>query len=248
MPKLKHVPPKYIQIADHLRTRIVGGELQPGDEVPSERQVAADWNVSRPTATKALDVLRREGHVEGRQGAGTFVSEPSRFHRRANDRYVRSAETGRVYPPNERAQILVAERVQAPDHIAKALGLPDDAPVVRRVRLILRDDEPVELSTSWYDAQVAGQAPRILERDRIREGTIAYVEGATGRRARRARDRISARLANADEAGRLALEPPCAVLVTNHLVRDADDVPLEYAESVAPPEAWTVEHDYPIQA
>src|SRR5262245_38136319 len=145
MPKLKHVPPKYIQIADHLRSRIVGGELQAGDEVPSERQVAADWIVSRPTATKALDVLRREGHVEGRQGAGTFVSEPSRFHRRASDRYVRSAETGLVYPPNERAQILVAESVLAPDHVAKALGLPGDAAVVHRVRLILRDGEPVEL-------------------------------------------------------------------------------------------------------
>ena len=248
MPKLKHVPPKYIQIADHLRARILAGEFLPGDEVPSERQVAADWNVSRPTATKALDVLRHEGHVEGRQGAGTFVSEPGRFHRRANDRYLRSAETGRVYPPNERAEILVAERVQAPDQVAKALGLPDDAPVVRRVRLILRDDEPVELSTSWYSAEVAGQAPRILERDRIREGTVAYVEGATGRRPRRARDRISARLASEDEARLLELERPTAVLVTNHLVRDADDVPLEYAESVAPPEAWTVEHDYPIQA
>src|SRR4030095_15297859 len=94
MPKLKHVPPKYIQIADHLRTRIVGGELRPGDEVPSERQVAADWQVSRPTATKALDVLRREGHVEGRQGAGTFVSEPRRFHRRGKDREVRGRRPG----------------------------------------------------------------------------------------------------------------------------------------------------------
>src|SRR5262245_1459397 len=135
MPKLKQALPKYIQIADQIRARIASGELAPGDEVRSERQVAADYGVSRPTATKALDLLRREGHLEGRQGAGTFVTNPRRFHRRASDRYMRSSETGRIYPPNERARILLAEQVPAPEHIASALELGGDAQVVRRVRL-----------------------------------------------------------------------------------------------------------------
>jgi GntR family transcriptional regulator len=245
MPEFQQAPPKYIQIADYYRARIVEGELRPGDEVPSERAVADEWDVSRPTATKALDVLRREGLVAGRQGSGTYVTEPSRFHRQASDRYRRSAETGRIYPGNERARILAAELVAAPPEVIEALGLRAGDQAIRRQRLTLRDDEPVELSTSWVDGALVAVAPRLLETERILEGSVAYVEGVTGRRSRRARDRISARLATADERVALGLDDPSAVLVTSHVVCDVDDEPLEYASSVAVPDAWTIEHEYP---
>jgi DNA-binding GntR family transcriptional regulator len=244
MPEIKQAPPKYMQIADYIRDRITRGELQPGDEVPSERQLAAEWKVARPTVTKALDVLRREGHLGSRQGAGTYVLGPSRFHRGANMAYVRSAETGRIYPAGQRAEILLAEQVVAPQHVALALELEPNAGVVRRQRVTLRNREPVELSTSWFDAQLADEAPRILTTERILEGTVAYVEAQSGRRARAARDRISARLATASERELLGLTDPSAVLVTRHVVLDADTRPLEFAESVVPPEAWTVEHEY----
>ena len=248
MPEIKQAPPKYVQIADYIRDRITRGELRPGDEVPSERQLAGEWKVARPTVTKALDVLRREGYLGSRQGAGTYVTGPSRFHRGANMAYVRSAETGRIYPADQRAEILVAERVAAPEHVAVALELDRNSDVVRRQRVTLRNGEPVELSTSWFDARIADEAPRILTTERILEGTVAYVEAQTGRRARAARDRISARLATASERDLLGLADPSAVLVTRHIVLDADTLPLEFAESVVPPDAWTVEQEYFIGA
>lgn len=246
MVKVKRVPPIYVQIADHLRERITRGELRPGDEVPSERQVAAEWEVSRPTATKALDILRREGLVVGRQGAGTFVSEQATLRRQAGDRYLRSVETGHIYLPNERARILSAEVVDAPEEVAQALGLTKGAPVVRRRRVTLRDDHPVELSNSWFDGELAKVAPRLLRTDRILNGTLAYVEKATGRRATTARDRVAARLATDEERELLALPDPSAVIITRHAVLDADDLAIEFAESVGPPDAWSVEQLYEI--
>ena len=68
--------PEYLRIAYHYQARIVGGRLRPGDKLPSERAIADRFGVARPTATKALDVLRREGLVESLTGAGTFVAEP----------------------------------------------------------------------------------------------------------------------------------------------------------------------------
>lgn len=244
MPEFKQAPPKYVQIADHIRAQIVRGDMAPGAEVPSERQLAAEWKVARPTVTKALDVLRREGYVESRQGSGTVVVGPSRFHRGAHAAYLRSAETGRIYPANQRAEILSAERVAAPAHVARALRLEESSAVVRRQRLTLRDDEPVELSTSWCDVQLASAAPRILEAERILEGTVAYIAAMTGRRHHHARDRLAARLASREERRHLGLTDPSAVLVTRHLVLDADDRPIEYTESVVPPEAWTIEQEY----
>ena len=52
------------------------GELQPGDAIRSERRLAADLGVSRPTLRSAIDELVREGLLLRRHGSGTYVAEP----------------------------------------------------------------------------------------------------------------------------------------------------------------------------
>ncbi len=234
------------EIAAHLRDRILRGDLRPGDEVPSERQLASDWGVARPTATKALDVLRHEGHLTGRQGAGTFVADLPRIHRQASERYRRSIETGRIYPPGEEARIIEASCVPAPDEIAQLLGLKQGADAVKRQRLIRRGTVPVELSTSWFDGALLPFAPRLVTTGRIIEGTLAYVEHMTGRRARVARDQAGARLATPEELDLLELPDPSAVADIRHVAVDADDVPLELTLAVGLPGTWVVEHEYAI--
>ncbi len=73
MPQIEEAQPKYLQIAHYIRDQILRGDLRPGDEVPSERQLAADWKVSRPTAARSLEALSHQGLVEKRQGSGTYV-------------------------------------------------------------------------------------------------------------------------------------------------------------------------------
>ena len=68
MPQIEEAQPKYLQIAHYIRDQILRGDLRPGDEVPSERQLAADWKVSRPTAARSLEALSHQGLVEKRQG------------------------------------------------------------------------------------------------------------------------------------------------------------------------------------
>jgi GntR family transcriptional regulator len=50
--------------------------LQVGEAIPSERQLGVDFGVSRLTVRAALDELVREGYLQRRRGAGTFVAEP----------------------------------------------------------------------------------------------------------------------------------------------------------------------------
>nr|WP_307874541.1 GntR family transcriptional regulator [Frankia nepalensis] len=246
VPDLQRVLPKYLQIANHLRDQILRGDLRPGAEVPSERTLAVDWKVSRPTATKALEALRVQGLIESRQGSGSYVVDQMGVHRRARERYGRGRETGAIYPPNEWARIVAAEIVAAPEHVEAALG--GDVPrVIRRHRITHGDDGPVEVSTSWISAALADVAPRLLQTERIREGTLAYLASVTGLRARLARDRVTARLATDTEAADLELGPgPHAVLVVRHVVCTEANQPLEFVEAVYPPESWTFEQEYPV--
>ena len=62
---------------------IVDGRLAPGDRLPSARQLAADWRVSRNTVDDALAALQAEGLLERRVGAGTFVASTAPRSRRA---------------------------------------------------------------------------------------------------------------------------------------------------------------------
>ena len=249
MPQIQEAPAKYLQIASFLRDQIVRGDLPPGAEISSERQIAHDWKVSRPTATRALQVLRYQGLVESRQGAGTYVRD-IHMHRRAVQRYHRYRERGAQYGPDESLEITAAEIVSAPEYVALGLGIkPSDAVMTRR-RLISRSGVgAAEISTSWWPAAIAEVAPRLLKRESLGGiGSVRYVESVTGRHAAHARDQMSARLASADELRDLRLEGPAAVLVIRHVVYDTEDMPLEFAEAIYPSGQWTAEQEYLIES
>jgi DNA-binding GntR family transcriptional regulator len=249
MPQIQVRLPKYLQVADHIRELILRGDLKPGDEVPSERRIVEEWGVSRPTATRALAALRTEGLIEAHQGSGTFVRAQPLLNRRAIDRYARARETGKAYTRGERSEITHAEETAASETVATGLGVEVGSTVIRRRRIIFDESGPLEVSISWFTQNLAIQAPRIAQKTRIREGTLAYVERVANRVGRRARDRIMARGATADEKNALGLRgsrPP--VLVVHHLVLDQLGNPLEFVEAVYPPERWAFESEYLIRS
>jgi len=63
----------YIQIADQIRDLIASGAAEPGRQLPSERELAQDLGVSRPTVREALIALEVAGLIDIRVGVGAFV-------------------------------------------------------------------------------------------------------------------------------------------------------------------------------
>jgi len=64
----------YQQIARQIAAAIAGGQYSSGDKLPSERELADDFGVSRPTIRDAMIALEFQGLVEARQGSGVYVS------------------------------------------------------------------------------------------------------------------------------------------------------------------------------
>jgi AcrR family transcriptional regulator len=67
--------PPYARIAAELRSQIERGDLQPGQRVPSTREITGRWGVAMATATKVLATLRQDGLVHPVPGVGTVVSD-----------------------------------------------------------------------------------------------------------------------------------------------------------------------------
>lgn len=66
--------PVYIQIHDRIREEIESGKWLVGDRLPSERELATTFNVSRMTLRQAIQTLSDEGILERRIGSGTYVA------------------------------------------------------------------------------------------------------------------------------------------------------------------------------
>ncbi len=65
----------YEQIAESLRLRIAQGDLEPGQRLPSVRDLAQQWGCTTSTVSRAYAILADEGLVTGHRGSGTRVTE-----------------------------------------------------------------------------------------------------------------------------------------------------------------------------
>jgi DNA-binding FadR family transcriptional regulator len=65
------------KMADRLRREISAGRYKPGERLPTERELAEAYGVSRPIVREALGRLKQDNLVLSRQGSGAFVAEGS---------------------------------------------------------------------------------------------------------------------------------------------------------------------------
>jgi len=67
--------PFYRQIIDQVKSAIATGELEPGDRLPTVRQLAVDLSINPNTVSRAYTELELTGLVETQMGSGTFVGQ-----------------------------------------------------------------------------------------------------------------------------------------------------------------------------
>jgi DNA-binding transcriptional regulator YhcF (GntR family) len=67
--------PLYLQMVDQVERLVATGRLQPGEQLPTIRQLAADLGTARNTVARAYKELKKERVVFTRRGRGTFISE-----------------------------------------------------------------------------------------------------------------------------------------------------------------------------
>jgi len=68
--------PIYLQIVEQIRQKVVKGELKPGDQLPTVRQLATDLRVNFNTVARAYRLLDEAGLISTQHGRGTYIWEP----------------------------------------------------------------------------------------------------------------------------------------------------------------------------
>ncbi|MGB9403495.1 MAG: GntR family transcriptional regulator [Candidatus Acidiferrales bacterium] len=141
--------PAYKRIQLAIRERIESGKLMPGDMVHSERELAKAHKVSLMTARHALADLAREGLVERRHGAGTFVAPPKIHFNKLMSYTEQMASRGL----SARSKIVFSGILNKEHEIAARLSLPATAKLVKVERVRQAGDEPFALEACYLSAE-----------------------------------------------------------------------------------------------
>lgn len=209
------------QVADLLRAQILQGGHRDGP-LPMEDHLVRAYGVSRNAVREALDLLRAEGLVERRQGAGTFVVARKAMHDFDRLRSIADSVRGGGAP---RFETITAQVFPAPVTVAEALLLPPGARVVMLERLMVVDDTPLSIRSSWMPASLA---ERLLECELGRLHYYALVAEALGLELTSGHLVIEAVIAGASVGALLGVAEGCPLFLMERTSFLADGRPFEF--------------------
>ena len=216
--------PRYKQLADVIRNAIEQGLLRDNKALPSERELADKYQVSRDTVRKAVRFLEERGIVYSDHGRGTFVA-PSIVRRMA--RFIDSFSQDTQHRggvPGQR--ILTVEPVAASMGIAGLLGLEPGHPLIRVRRVRLIDGAPVGVHDAYFPLPRGAK----LERSEIEQAESLYklLTDKFGFSPAEAVENLSAATADAEDAQMLGISPGAPILLCERITLSDRREPIEY--------------------
>lgn len=182
--------PAYQAIKEHILARIDAGEWIEGDLIPSENELARQFNVARMTVNRALRELTDAQVLTRTKGAGTYVAPPKYQSTLVEIRSIADEIAARGH--SHRAEILTLEGINASPGLAQEMQMTMGSRLFHSRLLHYENDEPVQLEERWVNAALA---PDYLTQDYSQITPNEYLVKVAP--LQRAEYRIEARLTDA---------------------------------------------------
>lgn len=207
--------PIYARIQAHIRNGIASGDFRPGDRLPSEAQLAAQFRTTRSTVVHALQRLVFDGVVVRRAGSGTYVREATPGAATTTGSGSLAGEAGIGLGAVEYRLLFLAPLAVAGRHGASppAEGEADDLVMER---LTLEDGQPVALEVSRLPRAIGQRmTPAILRQHRMPD-----ILAALDLPLQRLEGTIRSSMATRRTARLLQLAPSIPLLVRDYRILD----------------------------
>jgi DNA-binding GntR family transcriptional regulator len=217
--------PAYVQLVNILSHAIATGQYRAGDQLPTEAELCAAYDVSPMTVRRAVGVLLDRGAVSTTRGRGTFVRPPrlaaatfelGEFHDLLDD-------------PRVEVRVLEARVVPAGTRAAANLAVAEGTRVISIRRLLERGEEPLfyHRESLLYDP-TAPTVEAELGVTALRD----LFEGGAGAGPKRGELMIHASVLTDEEARHVKRPAGGAALVLEHLFYGYDDRPMSWGRFV----------------
>lgn len=201
--------PLYRQVKESLIHRVLSGEWKPGELLPSEQALAAEYGLSQGTVRKAVSEMSAEGLVNRRAGRGTFVTShsgdyrPSSFNPIYQNSGKRIAEDESIY--------LAATQMRPDKRVVEGLQIGRNDRVTEIIRLRRCDKRTAVVERSYLPEELCPNIHALILKEQP-HSMYVLLEKAYNLLIMRVEERVRARLATEWEAMHLGIEPNTPVL------------------------------------
>jgi GntR family transcriptional regulator len=221
--------PLYEQIEVNLRQLILSGEIEPGEGIPPENDLATIYGVSRLTVRRALDELVRQKLLVKRQGIGTFVNRSSVTSIAPS----KLSFTQQVLAVGKQpsSQLIDQHVTKATPEIADALEIPEGEPVTCISRIRLASGLPILFETVYFSLKRFPGFENVEGLDQM--SIYEYLVRQYNTRVSRIEQTLHPVLLTPTEAKYLHLPSNSPSIQSESVAYTSDDVPIEYSTSVA---------------
>lgn len=220
------------KIYEFLTAEISSGRVKPGARMPTEKELSAQFDVSRSTVQAVMAQLVTEGYVRRFAGRGTFAC------RREDDMQVRvnldihniQSFENEVAVAGERVtyRLISFARVAAPERAAAKLGLETGAEVFSLHRLRLIESQCIGMELRYFSPDLKLDFPtRALEE----EGGHLLIEEVLGIRIGRIEAALRAEAATDEDAAHMGITPHAPLLVRSHTLYDTAEKVILHGDS-----------------
>jgi GntR family transcriptional regulator len=197
-----------------------------GEAIPSERQLSGDLRVSRLTVRAALDDLVREGFLERRHGAGTFVSEPKIAQELTMTSFTEDMQRRGMVPSSKTMEL---KTVAAGARLGRLLHVSPSERIVVVTRLRYADRETMAIETLHVsEALVPGLTAKDLEQHSFYE----LLEDRFGVIVVGGSQAIEPTVTNEDESAALGVPLHSPAFLFERTTKAADGTIVEYVRSI----------------
>lgn len=145
--------PLYQQLAEYIK-QLISEQCKPGDKLPTEAEFSQQFEVSRITVRKAIELLVEDGYVIRKQGIGTFVAE-QKLRRVMTNEIVSFTEISHLDGHEPSAELVYAGWIRPDASVMRHLGVDENDKVIKIVRLRKNDDIPVLIEENYYPERLS---------------------------------------------------------------------------------------------
>jgi GntR family transcriptional regulator len=138
--------PKYVLLMERIKQKIEDGDYKPGDKIPSEREMAAQYSINRMAVKNAINKLQEEGYLKSIHGKGTFVVKTMKRNLETLTGLSASIK-GKGFTPS--SKIITQGIVEGFSEMNERLKLGKGDKLYRLLRLRLANHIPIALEDAY---------------------------------------------------------------------------------------------------
>lgn len=218
--------PLYFQLQEIIRKKIMDHVFNPGDIIPTEKELEKNYNVSRITVRNAINGLVFEDLLIKKQGKGTIVAFP-KMQEDGNTALQSFTEKMKKQGKITSTEVLNVLRIPATDRLLEHLDINLDEQIIYAKRLRKVDGEPIALFENYISTRTG-----VSEKDDFSGSVFELLENKYGIKIFSSDKVIEAGLANKEDADFLKISAGDPVLIIRYTTYDDNNNRIEYSEGV----------------